>query len=171
MKIIKKVKFYYSILRTSFLANLPEEFSRLRVKDFNRNGMSIHNSVWIAANVKIKGKFSMGKGSSIAQNCTISAGNAGVFVGENVMIAPNVVIIAFSHGFENREVPMSLQENTEAPVIIENDVWISSNCTIAMGVKIGEGAIIGANSFVNKDVLPYNIVGGVPAKLIKHRGY
>lgn len=46
------------------------------------------------------------------------------------MIAPNVVIVAFNHGFESTEIPMGIQKNDEAPVIIENDVWIGSNCTI-----------------------------------------
>lgn len=53
--------------------------------------------------------------------------------------------------------------------IIENDVWIGRNATIMPGVTIGNGAIIGANSVVTKDVLPYTIVGGNPAKIIRKR--
>ena len=52
-------------------------------------------------------------------------------------------------------------------MIIEDDVWIASNCTIGKGVRIGKGTIIGANSFVNKDVPAYSIVGGVHEKSIK----
>ena len=54
-------------------------------------------------------------------------------------------------------------------VIIGNDVWIGCNATILRGVKIGDGAIIGANSLVSKDVPPYAIVAGTPAKIIKYR--
>jgi len=54
-------------------------------------------------------------------------------------------------------------------IIIGNDVWIGDNVTIFGGLTIGNGAIIGANSLVTKDVKPYSIVGGVPAKLIKFR--
>ena len=54
-------------------------------------------------------------------------------------------------------------------VIIENDVWIGANSVIMPGVKIGNGAIIGANAVVTKDVPDYAIVGGVPAKIIKYR--
>lgn len=54
-------------------------------------------------------------------------------------------------------------------VIIGNDVWISSNVTIMSGVTIGDGAIIANNSHVVKDVEPYTIVGGNPAKYINHR--
>ena len=54
-------------------------------------------------------------------------------------------------------------------VIIGNDVWIGCNCLIIEGVKIGDGAIIGAGAVVTKDVPPYSIVAGVPAKVIKYR--
>jgi len=54
-------------------------------------------------------------------------------------------------------------------VIIGNDVWIASNVTIMSGVKIGDGAIIANNSHVVKDVEPYSIVGGNPAKFIQYR--
>lgn len=54
-------------------------------------------------------------------------------------------------------------------VVIGNDVWIGCNCLIIEGVKIGDGAIIGAGAVVTKDVPPYSIVAGVPAKVIKYR--
>jgi acetyltransferase-like isoleucine patch superfamily enzyme len=166
---MRKIKLLVSSLWFSLMMVLPEEFSQLRVFTYNNRGCKIHKKAVISPNVRIRGKFEMGKGSSIAQNTTISGEKAGVFIGENVMIAPNVVIVAFSHGYDSLVTPMSLQEYVESPVIIEDDVWIASNCTISMGVKIGKGSIIGANSFVNKEVLPYSIVGGVPAKFIKSR--
>lgn len=55
------------------------------------------------------------------------------------------------------------------PITIENNVWIGANVTVLDGIKIGEGAICAAGSVVNKDVPPYSIVGGVPAKIIKYR--
>jgi len=55
------------------------------------------------------------------------------------------------------------------PITIGNDVWIGVNVTIMDGIKVGDGAIIGANSVVTKDVEPFSIVGGVPAKEIKKR--
>lgn len=58
---------------------------------------------------------------------------------------------------------------TAGDCIIGNDVWIGVNATIRRGITIGDGAIIGANAFVNKDVAPYTIVGGVPARLIRER--
>lgn len=71
----------------------------------------------------------------------------------------------------------SFQETADPPnpslknhrIVIENDVWIGSRSSIMEGVKIGNGAIVAANALVVKDVEPYTIVGGVPAKVIGHR--
>jgi acetyltransferase-like isoleucine patch superfamily enzyme len=59
--------------------------------------------------------------------------------------------------------------STRGDVIIGNDVWIASNVTIMSGVTIGDGAVIANNSHVVKDVEPYSLIGGNPAKLIKYR--
>ena len=85
------------------------------------------------------------------------------------MIAPGCIFVAFDHGFDRFDIPMNQQPFTEAPIIIEDDVWIGANCTITKGVRIQTGSIVAANSVVTKDVLPFSIVGGVPAKLIKSR--
>ncbi len=157
-----------SLIKT-VIVQLQEEFTTIKVSYYRRQGFDIHKTVYIASNVNLKGKIKIGEGSSLAQNCCLSGGNEGIEIGNDVMIAPNVIIIAFSHGVAKNGVPMSKQIDLEAKVIIEDDVWIASNCTIAKGVRIGKGAVIGANSFVNKDVEPYCIYGGVPAKFIKER--
>lgn len=153
----------------SFLMFLPDEFSKFRIRYYNKKGCTIHSSCSVSPNVRIRGKVIMGENSSIAQNGTISGEKAGVVIGKDVMIAPNVVIVAFNHNFTDRNVPIRNQGNIESEVIIEDNVWIGANCTIAAGVTIGEGSIVGANSLVNKNVEPFCIVGGVPAKLIKAR--
>lgn len=59
--------------------------------------------------------------------------------------------------------------HTKGDINVGNDVWIGSNVKILSGVNIGDGAIIGANSLVTKDIPPYAIAGGNPAKIIKYR--
>ena len=57
----------------------------------------------------------------------------------------------------------------DRPVVIGDDVWIGGNCMIMAGVTIGEGAVIAGGAVVTKDVEPYSIVGGIPARLIRYR--
>jgi virginiamycin A acetyltransferase len=73
----------------------------------------------------------------------------------------------FGNGWENAMEGKSYP--SKGNIVVGNDVWIGYNATIMPGVTIGDGAIIGTNSVVTKDVEPYEIVGGNPAKLIKKR--
>ena len=63
----------------------------------------------------------------------------------------------------------SMDVTSKGDTIIGNDVWIGNNVTIMQGIKIGDGAIIGTNSLVTKDIEPYTIVGGNPARGIRTR--
>jgi len=60
-------------------------------------------------------------------------------------------------------------EDTARPPIIEDDVWIGRNAVVMPGVRIGQGSIVAAGAIVVKDVMPYSIIGGVPARLIRMR--
>jgi acetyltransferase-like isoleucine patch superfamily enzyme len=97
--------------------------------------------------------------------CSIS-NNIFVFLGGNHNYKKLSTYPFDCFGWSNIE-PCIAKSN--GSVIIGNDVWIGKSVTIMSGVKIGDGAVIGANSVVTKDVEPYSIVGGNPAKLIKHR--
>lgn len=91
-------------------------------------------------------------------------------IGSHVMMGPDCLIIARNHKRSNTEVTMDLQGfDEEKQVIIEDDVWIGSRVIILPGVKIGQGAIIGAGTVVSKDVPPYSVFCGNPGKVVKKR--
>lgn len=73
----------------------------------------------------------------------------------------------FGHGW--RKVTPVLRDLPFKDTVVENDVWIGTNATVMPGVRIGNGAIVAAHSVVTKDVAPYSIVGGNPAKEIRKR--
>ena len=64
---------------------------------------------------------------------------------------------------------VSHEAQSKGPVVVEDDVWIGTRVTVLSGVRIGQGAVVAAGALVNKDVPPYAIVGGVPAKVLKYR--
>lgn len=92
-----------------------------------------------------------------------------IVIGNDCSIAPNCVLRASNHTFTSIEIPIREQGHTYGEIVVEDDVWIASNCVVTANTRIGKGSIIGAGSVVTKNVEPYSIMGGVPAKLIKKR--
>jgi acetyltransferase-like isoleucine patch superfamily enzyme len=81
-------------------------------------------------------------------------------------ISTSPLLYAKRRGWVNQDL---YNEKENGYVEIGNDVLISANVTILAGVKIGDGAVVGANSFINKDVPPYAIVAGIPGKILRYR--
>lgn len=95
-------------------------------------------------------------------------------IGDRVMFGPNVKILGGNHNSELNGQAMRFnkvkRQYDDEPVKIEEDSWIGAGATILKGVTIGRGAIVGAAAVVTRDVEPYTIVAGCPAKLVKARG-
>jgi acetyltransferase-like isoleucine patch superfamily enzyme len=108
-----------------------------------------------------------GASLKIGTDCRINGAHIGVsnsvIIGNSVRIAPYSLILDNDfHDLQNRR-----KEGKNAPIIIGNNVWIATRATILKGVKIGDGAIVATGAVVTKDVPPYCVVAGVPAKVIK----
>ena len=112
----------------------------------------------------------IGSNISFNSNVMINARGIGkIIIGNNVLIGPNVVIRSNNHEYFDIDIPIIKQGMTKGKIIIKDDVWISSNCVILPDCIIGKGAIVAAGAVVTKDIEPYSIVGGVPAKIIGKR--
>ena len=90
-------------------------------------------------------------------------------IGSNVMISPRVSIYAENHVIAGVDIPMKEQGVTQKGVVIEDDCWIAANSVILDGVRIGRGSVVAAGAVVSRDVPPFSIVAGVPARVIKNR--
>lgn len=117
-----------------------------------------------ASELAIGNDVSLGEYSHITCAGRVTIGD-GVLTGRYVLITDN------SHGDcrrETLEIPPLLRDiNTKGPVIIEDNVWLGDKVAVLPGVRIGRGAVIGANAVVTKDVPPYAVAAGNPAKIIK----
>lgn len=88
-------------------------------------------------------------------------------IGNNVIMAQNVVLSGLNHGYEDIAIPILDQPCTTAAITVEDDCWIGANAVITAGVTIGKHAVVAGGSVVTKNVEPYSIVGGNPAKVLK----
>lgn len=114
-----------------------------------------------------KGQLICGDDGHLGVDVYINAARGKVTIGDNVAIAPKTQIYSYSDGYEPGKL---IGEVTRVgDVTIGNNVLIGSGAIILPGVTIGEGAIIGSGAVVTKDVEPFTIMGGVPAKKIKDR--
>lgn len=107
---------------------------------------------------------SIGKFCSLSKNVTIGAPRH-----PTNYVSTSPIFFREKNGTKTSWVKNRLFNDSSHKVVIGNDVWIGLNASVMGGVTIGDGAIVGAHSLVTKDVPPYAIVGGVPAKIIKYR--
>jgi len=130
-------------------------------------------------------KFDMGRNATIEDFSTINNGVGDVTIGDdtligmsnviigpvtignNVIFAQNIVASGLNHEYRDVTIPISKQKIVVSPIIIEDDCWIAANAVITSGVIIGKHSVVAGGAVVTKNVPPYSVVAGNPAKLIK----
>lgn len=109
-----------------------------------------------------KGKLTIGDNTFINCGCQISAQNE-ISIGKNCQIATGVIMMDSDfHGTEGEDSDVKISS-----IIIEDDVWLATRVVVLKGVRIGKGATIATGAVVTKDIPPYAIAAGVPAKVLK----
>ena len=170
---MKKYLKKYLVPGLSKLYNILESANQLHEYNGYRKKYNIHSSfIFNGKGILFygDGKLELGEHSYIGRHSSIQISeNYEVSIGDNCKIGPFFCIwtqtsyVDHDFNFEDTILPKI------GNIIINNGVWIGANVVISPGVTVGENSIIGANSVVTKDVPPYAIVGGIPAKIIRFK--
>ena len=120
----------------------------------------------VGRRVKLTSELELGDRSSVGD---FSYLQGGVRIVKDVMMAPRCALIADNHRYRDVTIPMNTQGVEKGSIEIGDDVWLGYGVTVVSGVTIGTGASCAAGAVVTKDVPPYSIVGGNPARVIKDR--
>jgi galactoside O-acetyltransferase len=116
------------------------------------------------------GSLVIGENTYVQPGCVLNAFVGSIRIGANCMLAPGCVLTPYQHGATDTARPMREQPLvSRGDIVLEDDVWLGARVCVTDGVTIGQGAIVGAGAVVTKDVPPYAIAGGVPARIIRYR--
>jgi len=139
---------------------------------FHPQNVSIGDGVYVGHRAILKGyhqnELVVGAGTWIGQNVFVHAAG-GVRIGRNVGIGPGVTILSSQHEEPARDVPVLHAPVRFAPVVVEDDGDLGVGAIVLPGVTVGRGAIVGAGAVVTRDVEPYAVVAGNPARVLRLR--
>lgn len=138
--------------------------TRIRLKD----RVTLDRGVDIRMGNQENSVFEIGEDTYIGPYVCLSGGGS-IKIGRDCMIASHASLYAHNHVFVDRDTPIRLQGITCRGIEIGDDCWIGSGVRVVDGVKIGKGCVVGAGAVVTRDLPPYSIAVGVPAKVIGER--
>lgn len=134
-----------------------------RLFDAAGTDINVERGAWFGSGKGLR----IGEGSGVGLDCVIMGP---VSLGENVMMGPRCLLVSWGHRTKDLATPMSKQGMTPAaPITVEDDVWLGGHVVILPGVTVGTGSVVAAGSVLTKDVPPYAVVGGNPARVLRHR--
>lgn len=161
------------IIYKGIATHLPSSY--IKMNDFSyklRNILAKYILAYCGENISIgrhaiiSNKVYLGTNSGIGNNCELYGE---IHIGDNVLMAPEVIMYTVNHNYQKNKLILEQGVDDEKPIFIGNDVWIGRRCMIMPGCHIGDGVVIGAGAVVTKDIPPFAIIGGVPARIIKFR--
>jgi len=170
----RSVKFavYYGIadkLPYSITAGFGPTAKRLRrwaardLFDQCGQGINIEKGAWFGSGRGV----SIGDRSGLGLDCLVMGT---LTLGRDVMVGPRCMFISETHRMDDLSRPMTSQGMAQdLPIVVEDDVWFGAGVIVLPGVRVGQGAVVGAGSVVTKDVPPYACVAGSPARILRFR--
>lgn len=174
-QLLKKIKQHYLYSKYIHRYFLSFEFILIKIISFLPShtlriimlkflGVKISNSIIYSGFIINNPKgISIDTGSVIGHKATLD-GRMGIKIGKNVNLSSEVMLWTLQHDYND---PNFLAIG--GPIVIEDYVWVSARAIILPNCKIGKGAVVAAGAVVTKDVLPFTVVGGIPAKKIAER--
>lgn len=117
------------------------------------------------------GKVIIGENTHVQPGCNINGYVSEVRIGRKVMVSAGCAFTPYQHNLDDLSQPMSDQPLiSKGDIVVEDDVWLGMGVKVMDGVRIGRGAVVGANAVVTQDIPPYSVAVGVPARVIRKRG-
>ena len=160
----------YNLVLSWLAWPVKEIADQCRARYWKAHFVSFGDGSKISEYVKISHPYriSLGKESHVTNRSNLD-GRGGITIGDYVLIGFESIILTTMHVYRDPSLPIKLQGVEQKPVVIGNDVWLGTRAIVLPGVTIGDGAIVGAGAVVTKDVPPYTIVAGVPARIVGMR--
>lgn len=158
---MNSIKYY---VLNNMISRLPSRRIRWYAYSLVLKYLGSDSSLLMGVTILKPSNISIGKNAVINKGVLLDGRGGNLMIGENVDIAIDTKIWTLEH-----DINSSTHSTIGGDVIIEKNVWIASGATILPGAVIGEGAVVASGSVVTKNVLPYDVVGGVPAKVIGKR--
>ena len=162
---------FYKVIFSGSLASVGKNFFyNMQLAIISGGSLSLGSGNFFdkGSDLEIKSRFRVGSRNYFNKNVKIVCLDK-IEIGDDCLFADSVHIYDHDHRYDDISKPISTQGYKTSPVKIGNNVWLGAKVTVLKGVTIGDGAIVGANSVVTKDLPANSICGGIPAKVIKMR--
>lgn len=143
----------------------------VRIRIFDGGQIDIGKNVTLESGVRLQvqaGRIVIGDDTFVGAGSDVVALSS-VEIGRDVLIAAGCVIRDADHEFRDWTRPIRTQGHCVAPLAIEDDVWLGAHVVVTRGVRVGKGAVIGANAVVSRTIPAYAIAVGLPARVVGNR--
>jgi acetyltransferase-like isoleucine patch superfamily enzyme len=166
MKLLRGIAYFFMLLSKVWL-RLKMLILKPAFSKYGRHFIFDPNGFYNFQNIQV------GDDVSIGDDAIFLCSNSKIIIGNKVMFGPKVSVLGGNHNTSIvGKFMYDIQEKRpgdDLDVVFEDDIWVGTGAIILKGVNVGRGSIVAAGAIVNKDVLPYSVVGGIPAKLISFR--